>query len=180
MRLVKSAPNLMQRLSRLPAASNITLLDRRKPKPHPWPHANTTFTEQIYIRWCCIDLSNAPRLPGLRPFMICIEYRLPTFSMNSLDPFSGLTSRKLDKCWPGTKFATKGRIPMTLTFCPIDRADLLPTCCAVATAAEKAGEAEQIAEVVPSPVVVDFVDVETAFEQRGYKHKRRNEAMPQP
>jgi hypothetical protein len=25
-----------------------------------WPHANTTFTQQTYIRWCCIDLSNAP------------------------------------------------------------------------------------------------------------------------
>src|ERR1700722_8257763 len=61
--LVKSAPNLMQRLSRLPAAPNVTLLDRRKPKPHPSSHANTTFTEQIYIRWCCIDLSNAPALP---------------------------------------------------------------------------------------------------------------------
>src|SRR5262250_1796716 len=62
MRLVKGAPNLMQRLSRLPAAPNVTLLDRRKPKPHPWPHDNTTFIELIYIRWCCIDLSNAPRL----------------------------------------------------------------------------------------------------------------------
>jgi len=60
MGLVKSTPNLMLRLSRLPAAPNITFLDRRKPKPHPWPHANTTFTEQIYIKWCCIDLSNAP------------------------------------------------------------------------------------------------------------------------
>jgi hypothetical protein len=46
-RLVKSAPNLMQRLSRLPAAPNVTLLDRRKPKPYPWSHANTTFTTQI-------------------------------------------------------------------------------------------------------------------------------------
>src|SRR6202041_1634071 len=64
-RLVKSPPNLMQRLSRLPAAPNVTLLDRRKPRPHPSSHANTTFTEQIYIRWCCIDLSNAPRLSGL-------------------------------------------------------------------------------------------------------------------
>jgi hypothetical protein len=53
----------MQRLSRPPATPNVTLLDRRKPKPHPSSHANTTFTEQIYIRWCCIDLSNAPPLP---------------------------------------------------------------------------------------------------------------------
>ena len=28
-------------------------------------HINTTFPTQIYIRWCCIDLSNAPRLSGL-------------------------------------------------------------------------------------------------------------------
>src|SRR5262249_1626132 len=25
---------------------------------------STTFTERIYLRWCCIDLSNAPRLSG--------------------------------------------------------------------------------------------------------------------
>src|ERR1700684_1741840 len=43
------------------ATPNVTLLDRRKPKPYPWSHANTTFTTQIYIRWCCFDLSNAPR-----------------------------------------------------------------------------------------------------------------------
>jgi DNA repair exonuclease SbcCD ATPase subunit len=66
--LVKSAPDLMQRLSRLPAAPNVTLLDRRKPKPHPWSHANTTFAEQIYIRWCCIDLSNAPAKEEIRDF----------------------------------------------------------------------------------------------------------------
>src|SRR5882724_7274562 len=63
--LVKGAPNLMQRLSRLPPVPNVTLLDRRKPKSLSWPHANTTFTQQTYIRWCCIDLSNAPRLPGV-------------------------------------------------------------------------------------------------------------------
>ena len=52
----------MQRLSRLPPAQNDTLLDRRKPKSLSWPHANTSFTQQTYIRWCCIDLSNPPRL----------------------------------------------------------------------------------------------------------------------
>src|SRR5713101_799326 len=36
--LVKGAPNLMQRLSRLPSAPDVTLLDCRKPKPFPWPH----------------------------------------------------------------------------------------------------------------------------------------------
>jgi hypothetical protein len=65
MRLVKGAPNLMQRLSRLPPAPNVTLLDLRKSKSLSWPHANTTFTQQTYIRWCCIDLSNAPRLSGI-------------------------------------------------------------------------------------------------------------------
>jgi hypothetical protein len=62
MGLVKGAPNLMQRLSRLPPAPNVTLIDRRKPKSLSWSHANTTFTQQTYIRWCCIDLSNAPVL----------------------------------------------------------------------------------------------------------------------
>jgi hypothetical protein len=32
-----------------------------------WPHANTTFTQQTYIKWCCIDLSNAPGLPDISP-----------------------------------------------------------------------------------------------------------------
>jgi hypothetical protein len=50
--LIKSAPNLMQRLSRFPAAPDVTLLDRRKPKPFPSPHVNTTSQEQTYIRWC--------------------------------------------------------------------------------------------------------------------------------
>src|SRR5713101_6363688 len=36
--LVKGAPNLMQRLSRLPSTPDVTLLDCRKPKPFPWPH----------------------------------------------------------------------------------------------------------------------------------------------
>src|SRR5215472_12099800 len=65
MRLTIRAPNLMQRLSELPTVPNVTLLDRRKTKPHLWPHDSTTFTKQIYIRWCCIDLSNAPDLSGM-------------------------------------------------------------------------------------------------------------------
>jgi len=36
--LVKGAPNLMQRLPGLPTTPEVTLLDRRKPKPFPWPH----------------------------------------------------------------------------------------------------------------------------------------------
>jgi hypothetical protein len=34
---------------------------KRAQSPHPWSHANTTFSGQLHIRWCCIDLSNAPR-----------------------------------------------------------------------------------------------------------------------
>jgi hypothetical protein len=47
--LAKGPPNFMQRLSRFPAIPDLMLLDRRKPKPFPWPHANTTFRKQIYI-----------------------------------------------------------------------------------------------------------------------------------
>jgi hypothetical protein len=43
MRRVKCAPNLMQRLSGLPPAPNVTLLQFRKTKSLPWLHANTTF-----------------------------------------------------------------------------------------------------------------------------------------
>src|SRR5260221_9285981 len=63
MRLIVITANLMQRLSGLPATPDITLLDLRKPKPHPRSHTNTTFREPTYIRWCCIDLSNAPPKP---------------------------------------------------------------------------------------------------------------------
>jgi hypothetical protein len=47
--LTKGPPNFMQRLSRFPAIPDLTLLDRRKSKTFPWPHANTTFRKQIYI-----------------------------------------------------------------------------------------------------------------------------------
>src|SRR5258708_39202543 len=63
MRLIVITANLMQRLAGLPATPDITLLDLRKPKPHPRSHTNTTFRKLTYIRWCCIDLSNAPGLP---------------------------------------------------------------------------------------------------------------------
>jgi hypothetical protein len=58
--------------------------------------------------------------------------------------------------------------------------DLLPTRRPVAATTEEAGQAEQVAEVVPSTVVVDLVDTEVAFEQRGHKHERRNKALPEP
>src|SRR6185437_9525128 len=42
---------------------------------------------QIYLRWCCIDLSNAPRLSGLwcRPVFACLAggLSLRTFFRNS-------------------------------------------------------------------------------------------------
>ena len=41
----------------------------------------------------------------------------------------------------------------------------LPTRRTVAATTEEAGEAEQVAEVVPSSVVVELVDIEVAFEQ---------------
>src|ERR1700704_3546805 len=66
MRLIVITANLMQRLAGLPATPDITLLDLRKPKPHPRSHINTTFRELTYIRWCCIDPSNAPRLSGVQ------------------------------------------------------------------------------------------------------------------
>ena len=41
-------------------------LDRRKPKSLSLPSCqHHLYTEQTYIRWCCIDPSNAPRLSGL-------------------------------------------------------------------------------------------------------------------
>src|SRR5207244_3078638 len=58
--------------------------------------------------------------------------------------------------------------------------DLLPTRRPVAASTEEAGQAEQVAEVVPSTVVVDLVDTEVAFEQRGHKYERRNKALPEP
>ncbi len=45
------------------------------------------------------------------------------------------------------------------------RSQLLPTRRTVATATKKAGEAEQVAEVVPSSIVVELVDVKVAFEK---------------
>src|SRR4029077_15159786 len=82
--LVKGAPNLMQRLSRLPAAPNVTLLNRRKPKSLSWPHANATFTQPTYIRWCCIDLSNAPRLPGVGRLVPDLPTKLREVRRNAL------------------------------------------------------------------------------------------------
>src|SRR5260370_25078445 len=56
---------------------------------------------------------------------------------------------------------------------------LVPTRRPVAAATEEAGQAEEVAKVVPSSIVVDLVDSEVAFEQRGQKDERRNKALPE-
>src|SRR5208337_570289 len=73
--LAVDAPDFMQRLPGLPSTPNVTLINRRKPKPS-WSHSNTTFPTQIYIRWCCIDLSNAPRKVGAGIIRIPIPFRI--------------------------------------------------------------------------------------------------------
>lgn len=50
---------------------------------------------------------------------------------------------------------------------------------AVAAAAEEAGQAKQVAEVVPTFVIVNLVDTEVASEQRSHKNKRRDKPLPQ-
>lgn len=50
----------------------------------------------------------------------------------------------------------------------------------MAATTKEAGEAEQVAEVVPSSVVVELVDIEVAFEQRDHEHQRRNKSLPEP
>jgi hypothetical protein len=57
--LVKGAPDLMQRLPGLPNDARFVLLDSQKIQTIVLASYHTTFTEQPYIRWCCIDLSKA-------------------------------------------------------------------------------------------------------------------------
>jgi hypothetical protein len=47
MRLVKCAPNLMQRLSRLPAAPDVALLDRRNPKSFSRSHTTPPLKNRL-------------------------------------------------------------------------------------------------------------------------------------
>jgi hypothetical protein len=47
--LVKGAPNLMQRLSGFPSAPDVALLDRRKPKPFPWPHTTPPLESRLIL-----------------------------------------------------------------------------------------------------------------------------------
>src|SRR5579871_4165077 len=39
-------------------------------------------TKQIYIRWCCIDLSNAPRLSGVEVSLTALAPALPETECN--------------------------------------------------------------------------------------------------
>src|ERR1700722_3297100 len=64
MRPVEGAPNPMQRLSRFPATPYLSPLRRRKLHIFPLGHRHH-LGRKIYIRWCCIDLLNAPELPGV-------------------------------------------------------------------------------------------------------------------
>src|SRR5690349_5205445 len=58
--------------------------------------------------------------------------------------------------------------------------NLLPTCRPVAAATEEACQAEKVAEVVPSSIVVDLVDIKIVFEQRDHKDEWRNKTLPEP
>src|SRR3974390_86979 len=45
-------------------------------------------------------------------------------------------------------------------------------------AAEDAGQAEQVAEVVPCAVIVDLVDAEVGFEEGNHEHNGRDKTLP--
>jgi hypothetical protein len=49
----------------------------------------------------------------------------------------------------------------------------------VAAAAKKAHQAEQIAEVVPGAVIVDFVDIQAVEEQGDDEYNGSHEALPE-
>jgi hypothetical protein len=49
----------------------------------------------------------------------------------------------------------------------------------MSAAAEETHHAEQITEVVPGAVVVDFVDVEVRYKERDHEDEWGNEALPQ-
>ena len=51
---------------------------------------------------------------------------------------------------------------------------------AIAAASEEAGQAKQVAQVVPRSVVVNLIDTEIILEQRDYKDEWRDKAMPHP
>jgi hypothetical protein len=79
MAFAEGPPNLMQRLSRLPAAPHVGPLDRGKSYPSRIRYKHHFFfRENIYSRWRCIDrlswrafsgVSIPKRLPGFFPFL---------------------------------------------------------------------------------------------------------------
>jgi hypothetical protein len=68
--------------------------------------------------------------------------------------------------------------PYPLSFLSLSRHLLSPRCPATA-ATEEASYAEEVPEVVPTPVVVNLIHVDVAFEQRDDKHDWRDEALPE-
>ena len=63
MRLALDTADLMQRLSSLPTVPDVALLSGRESGPFPFAHKHHPYGRRS-TRWCCIDLSNAPRLSG--------------------------------------------------------------------------------------------------------------------
>ena len=55
----------MQRLSRLFIGSRCPFSPAQKVQTVSLASYNTTFREQTYIRWCCIDPLRPPRLSGM-------------------------------------------------------------------------------------------------------------------
>jgi hypothetical protein len=58
--LAKSTTNLMQRLSSLPTAPDVSPLRRRKAIPSSLSHKH-----HLHIRWCCIDPLSRQAIPGI-------------------------------------------------------------------------------------------------------------------
>ena len=71
MRPVKGAPNRVQRLSRFPATPHVSPLFHIFPLRH-----RNHLRRKIYIRWCCIDLLNAPPLPDIKWILLPRRVRL--------------------------------------------------------------------------------------------------------
>jgi hypothetical protein len=62
---------------------------------------------------------------------------------------------------------------------PLSEVLFSATACPATAAAKEAGQAKQVAKVVPTSIVVDLVDTKVASEQRSNKYKRRNETLPE-
>src|SRR6266481_823257 len=71
MLLAEGAPDLMQRLPRLPTTPQVAFLRRRKPKPFPLGHKHHLL-KQLYTRWCCIDRLSPQRQSDTSWFAGCV------------------------------------------------------------------------------------------------------------